>query len=550
MSGPWTNEEDEVLKKLYLNTDAEKIAKKLNRTKGAIWERAQRLGLKKYAWAKSKIWSKKKIIDEINKRSNKELKPTNVGSPLHGAGTRYFGSYRKALEAAGRNWKEIFSRKDDYWTKEKIIREIQGLKPSQLKYSSIKKIRGDLLKAGINYLGSWEKAVGAAGYDYSKIREREKWSKEKVLNRLKSMDKDSLSSHHMQKKHKALFNATLQYFGTYKKAVEAAGYDYDAIRRVQQWTPQKVLEQIKVMPKRDLQADVVAFKKRKEYRGLRDAARLYFGSWKKAVMRAGIDYYGEITKLKRGYWTKKIVLKKVRELPEEQLTASQAPGGLHSIAMKLYGSWDKALEAAGYNPEVIRLHHYRTDEEILKIIRKWGGKNLLLIRDSNFQALNPDIYGVARDRFRSWKAAVEAAGFNYDKIKGRPFGTKEVWKPWELVCRDICKHVYDNVRDHERLSGTMYRPDLQVDNRKIIDAKTTAWASGIDNDIKHYLPHCDQLEFWCLYGERPNYPNEKVKFKTFEEIKALVKEKAKRKAKKELLKRLQETYLYWEKLIA
>lgn len=63
------------------------------------------------------------------------------------------------------------------WSKRKIIAEIQQLE--QRNSNHVQQHHSGLWKAGVRYFGSWEKAIEAAGFDYSLIR---RWGPRKSVN--------------------------------------------------------------------------------------------------------------------------------------------------------------------------------------------------------------------------------------------------------------------------------------------------------------------------------------------------------------------------------
>lgn len=101
---------------------------------------------------------------------------------LWNAARRFFGTIEKSIEAAGYKYSDI--RKRDEWSEEKIIEEIQGLRSQKLDLSqvSVAEINSKLLAAGQKFFGSWSKAVEAAGIDYQKVRKRRRMVKRRKKN--------------------------------------------------------------------------------------------------------------------------------------------------------------------------------------------------------------------------------------------------------------------------------------------------------------------------------------------------------------------------------
>jgi len=106
--------------------------------------------------------------------------------------------------------------------------------------SHVKEIDSALVGAAISYFGNWGAAIRAAGLDYYEIRkiskERRsgkvrKWTIEKVLEDIKKVaeSEDDLSYAYIKEKHSSLVAAANNYIGSWKKALELCGLDYNEI---------------------------------------------------------------------------------------------------------------------------------------------------------------------------------------------------------------------------------------------------------------------------------------------------------------------------------
>jgi len=121
------------------------------------------------------------------------------------------------------------------WSKEKIVETIQELKTkgTDISASNISKNHIPLFTAACSqrYFSSWANAVKAAGFNYEdilaagKARRREKltkWSKEQVLDEIQRAQSQNLLSTYRDRL--ALYSAARREFGSWKKALELAGY--------------------------------------------------------------------------------------------------------------------------------------------------------------------------------------------------------------------------------------------------------------------------------------------------------------------------------------
>lgn len=133
-------------------------------------------------------------------------------------------------------------------------------------------------------------AVEAAGLDYGRFRRRESWNKDKVLARINElqMRNAALNAGAVERGSARLFAAACTHFGSWSKAIEAAGLDYSSIRRQRRWSRALVIEEIRRIGLAGLRLGTTVAV-RSEFRALHAAAVRFFGSWAKAVRAAGAD---------------------------------------------------------------------------------------------------------------------------------------------------------------------------------------------------------------------------------------------------------------------
>ncbi|HUO58523.1 MAG TPA: hypothetical protein VMV05_10155 [bacterium] len=121
------------------------------------------------------------------------------------------------------------------WSKEKIVESIKELKVQNvdISASNISKNHIPLFTAACSrrYFSSWSNAVKAAGIDYDQILEAgkarrrkklTKWSKEQVLEAVRQAESKNLLTTYRDRL--ALYSAARREFGSWKQALEAAGY--------------------------------------------------------------------------------------------------------------------------------------------------------------------------------------------------------------------------------------------------------------------------------------------------------------------------------------
>jgi len=105
-------------------------------------------------------------------------------------------------------------------------------------------IDSKLTSAAIRYFGSWRAAVEAAGIDYSQVaalgRQKRaqkitKWTQERILEEIRRLYEagEDLSSAVVRRKYLPLYATARrkEHFGSWAKAVTAAGVDYSRVKR-------------------------------------------------------------------------------------------------------------------------------------------------------------------------------------------------------------------------------------------------------------------------------------------------------------------------------
>ena len=218
-----------------------------------------------------------------------------------------------------------------------------------------------LFFAAEQLFGKYRLAVSAAGVDYAKISRRvlEYWSDQQILSELRRMHErgQDLSLKGVAQRVPKLIARYRNHFGSYAKAVEAAGIDYLTVRHPARiWTKQKVLQTLKELQERgeDLRVSYLA----KRVRGIVPAATKLFGSYRRAVKAAGLAYQdGRRTGQTRGgrklaHWTEQLVLNTLQELNEEgqdvrHRTVKEKRQPLFYAAKELFGTYVNAVRQAG-----------------------------------------------------------------------------------------------------------------------------------------------------------------------------------------------------------
>jgi hypothetical protein len=162
-----------------------------------------------------------------------------------------------------------------------------------LNYAYIAQEQVALLRAATRYFGSWRLAVEFAGLNYDDIRRYKTWDRDRILERIRELYEkgEDLSWRHVSTKVDPQLAAAAtkrKHFGSWRSAVSSAGLDYGLIRRYREWDEETI--KVKLRELFDKGVDLNA-KHMEEYDiTLITAARRRFDSWDKALTAAGLDY--------------------------------------------------------------------------------------------------------------------------------------------------------------------------------------------------------------------------------------------------------------------
>jgi hypothetical protein len=184
-------------------------------------------------------WSKQSIATEIVRmhHAGDDLNYASIAQEhvaLLRAATRYFGSWRSAVEYSGLNYEEI--RKYKMWTRERILERIRELHAQgvDLSWRHISTVVDPQLAAAATkrkHFGSWRNAIQAAGLNYSSIRRYREWDEEAVIQRLRELHQEGrdLNAKSVEQYDITLITAARRRFDSWHRALEAAGLDYKQI---------------------------------------------------------------------------------------------------------------------------------------------------------------------------------------------------------------------------------------------------------------------------------------------------------------------------------
>lgn len=180
------------------------------------------------------------------------------------------------------------------WTRDEIAMEILSLyaEGAPLHYGSMAREHPVLLRAAHRHFGSWRSAVEFAGLSYDEVKRYRTWTRARILARIQELHRQGvdLSWRNVSTRVDPRLAAAAtkpNRFGSWRRAIEEAGLDYDQVRRYREWTPERIVAEVRrlvaegwLLNSKEAQTHQI---------DLFAAALRQFGTWDDALRAAGLD---------------------------------------------------------------------------------------------------------------------------------------------------------------------------------------------------------------------------------------------------------------------
>jgi hypothetical protein len=418
------------------------LAAALRRNWGSVTAALENVGIDPEGHRRQLRWTPNLVIDRLRERA-RSVQAINPGAiskqdaNLYQAAVRHFGTLENAASKAGltlprfrkgASWfsedgrfdKKLFAKAVRKWLSDGqslILTEVLATNPS-------------LVSAARKYMDGWYQALSEFGYDVGEIRKgarakTKKWSKSKVCKKLVILAGQGVDISHSGLRHGGyldLLGACVMYFDGWAPALRAAGLDPSEHRRnpsrSTKWSRAKIISRIKEL--HDVESDLSVTGVSKNQPLLyASAVRNYFDSWSEALRASGIDPES----VKRGppKWTKKAIIEGLKEcIGDDQVIVpsviKDSNPQLYDVIFRQFNNLDHAVEEAGLVLQRQRRSRW-SDEEIIDEIRALYERGVPLwwnaIRQSHVDLSSA---AVAKHHFGTWRAAIEAAGLDYESI--------------------------------------------------------------------------------------------------------------------------------------
>jgi hypothetical protein len=249
------------------------------------------------------------------------------------------------------------------------------------------------------------------------------WTKTTIVQELKRLHRAraDISYNHMASTAQSLVSAAAVQFGSYRKAVELAGIDYLSVLRRPRWTRQAIIKLIKQARRGGQDLNWGAVTKRRDELGRAAFAATQtrlFGRWDRALQAAGLDA-DDVSPYRR--WNRETILFELKSRHRDGQAvnsgAVQADDqGLHAAAIRAFGKFDAALTAANIPPDSVRQRKSWSKPLVVSSLKalKKSGAN---VSDSAMRRSDPALYGASVRLFGTFPAARKAAGISF--VPGR-----------------------------------------------------------------------------------------------------------------------------------
>jgi len=267
-----------------------------------------------------------------------------------------------------------------------------------------------------------------------------KWNRDSILRWILERDsqgepiraKDALAYNSY------MYREAMRSFGSWTGALAAAGINLPARQGARTWSPKKVIRGIQ---RASVKPESLCYKNMMvRRRSLLEAAKKHFGSWRKALIAAGVD--PESVRLTRT-WDRESVIEAIldRAVKDEPLAVTKvSPSSLAQWGIRIFGSWGEALRTAGLAPDqyvYVRVPGLATDSGTLTEVgeatappQKWSKDRIteeLRRRVQEGKAINMarlkiedrPLHSAVRRHFGSWELAVLHADLDPGRYRGR-----------------------------------------------------------------------------------------------------------------------------------
>ena len=242
------------------------------------------------------------------------------------------------------------------WTKQQIVAKLTALaeRGRDLSYAGMSRRQQKLVSAAAYHFGSYRKALADAGVDYAQVARRPRWTKQRVIAVIKAAKRrgedlhwSAVVSGENQLSRAAYAALQPRLFGSWARAMQAAGLDEDDVRLYRVWNKTLVVTELRM--RRHGEVSLASGAVQSEDPGLHAAAVRHFGSYEAALVAAHVN--PERVRLRRR-WSKELVKAELAKRAKRGLSLSdtavrKSDAALYGAALRLFGKYTAARGAGG-----------------------------------------------------------------------------------------------------------------------------------------------------------------------------------------------------------
>lgn len=288
-------------------------------------------------------------------------------------------------------------RGDDPWTGERVLAEIRERYRLGRPLTDIRRQHYALFIASHTHCGGWRKALALAGIPLSAYQ---KWTPENIICALHAYAQQGFTLAEIFKADRGLKSAIGRYFAGTRQALLAAGFPAESIPcRLgphRVWSKAAIVDEIQSLHANGMPLNRV-YQDRPDLLG---AAMRYFGGWSNALQAAGFR------PAKVAKWSRELVVERlVAWHRAKEFRLHVVDPALARYVARYFGSVEKARESLGLEPS----RHRWSPNRVIEAIQDGyvAGKRLAVHGFGN-----RSLAAAARRRFGSWLSAVAAAGLS------------------------------------------------------------------------------------------------------------------------------------------
>src|SRR5829696_9206371 len=219
------------------------------------------------------------------------------------------------------------------------------------------------------------------------------------------------------------------------------------------WNRDEIIRTLKKLYKsgEDLSYNALAAKRQ----ALVSAAAYHFGSYRKAVERAGIDY-AEITRRPR--WTRQMIISLIKDAKRRgedlhwsavtQRRDDLGKAAFASLQPRLFGSWDRALHGAGLDADEINRYRKWNKQTIVWELRH-RFRDHEPLNSGAIQRDDPGLHAAAVRHFATYDDALRSAKLDPERVRERRSWDKAAVLRHLRAARKEGRHLSDSAMRRE-----------------------------------------------------------------------------------------------------